>query len=386
MIDIDEIRDPQIQMFGLTGADAVYTFYHDETNNIRKLHIDEQGLNVPELKTFVLGGVVHEGPQRPLDLSSLRQAMRIQSSANEIKLKHVAKGEFLDILKSSKLTTFLQWIADNDLMLHYHELDPLYWSVVDVIDSILPELGNPMLIQYHALLKSDFAEIVRHELPFVVDLFRQYDYPDIAPQSREPFLNELIDLVERNAGLLHEEMNAMMLKGVLQAGRALDELAFIEGFTARKLIEDFSAFYRNRVAVFKNAEHIMDMETEIRDAFEDIQLSCSGEPVTNYRFADSQSESGIQLSDITVGVIGKMHTYLSQTSSEEVDIDRAALTGTALQNAELLRDLIDSSNAANQAFIHHVASLHDLDKLDRFLRYPTGDTLKESSRPKWPAA
>ncbi|MGX1498569.1 hypothetical protein ACSSV1_003620 [Labrenzia sp. MBR-25] len=372
MIDIDEIRDPQIQMLGLTGADVVYTFYHDETNNIRKLHIDEQGLNVPELNTFVLGGIVHEGPQRPLDLSSLRQAMRIQPSANEIKLKHVAKGEFLDILKSSKLTTFLQWIADSDLMLHYHELDPLYWSVVDVIDSILPELGNPMLIQYHALLKSDFAEIVRHELPFVVDLFRRYDYPDIAQQSREPFLNELIDLVERNAGLLNEEMNAMMLKGVLQAGRALDELAFIEGFTARKLIEDFSAFYRNRVAVFKNAEHIMDMETEIRDAFEDVQLSCKGEPVTNFRFADSKSEAGIQLSDITVGVIGKMHTYLSQTSSEEVDIDRAALTGTALQNAELLRDLIDSSNAANQAFLHHVASLHDLDKLDRFLRLSDG--------------
>ena len=49
MIDIDEIRDPQIQMFGLTGADTVYTFYHDETNNIRKLHIDDQGLNVSEL-------------------------------------------------------------------------------------------------------------------------------------------------------------------------------------------------------------------------------------------------------------------------------------------------------------------------------------------------
>lgn len=372
MIDVDEIRNPQIQMFGLTGADTVYTFYHDETNNIRKLHVGEQGLNVPELKTFVLGGVVHEGPQRPLDLSSLRQVMRIQPSAHEIKLKHVAKGEFLDILKSSKLTAFLQWIADNDLMLHYHELDPLYWSVVDVIDSILPELGNSMLIEYHALLKSDFAEIVRHELPFVVDLFRRYDYPDIAPQNREPFLNELIDLVERNAGLLDEGMNAMMLKGVLQAGRSLDELAFIEGFSARKLIEDFSAFYRNRVAVFKNSKHIMDMETEVRDAFEDVQLSCNGEPFTNYLFSDSHSEAGIQLSDIAAGVIGKMHTYLSQTSAEEVDRERAALTGAALENAELLRDLIDNSNAANRAFLHHVASLHDIDKLDRFLRFADG--------------
>ena len=299
MIDIDEIRDPQIQMFGLTGADTVYTFYHDETNNIRKLHIDDQGLNVSELKTFVLGGVVHVGAPRPLDLSSLRQAMSIQPSANEIKLKYVAKGDFLEILNSSKLTTFLQWIADNDLMLHYHELDPLYWSVVDVIDSILLELENPMLMHYGLLLKSDLTKIVRYGLPFVVDLFRRFDYPDLAPQNRELFLGEMIDLVERNAGVLHNAMNAKMLKSVLQAGCDLDELAFIEGFSARKLIEDFSVFYRNRVAVFKNAEHIMDMEPEIRDVFEEVQLSCRGERFINYRFADSQSVPGIQLSDVT---------------------------------------------------------------------------------------
>ncbi len=372
MIDIDEIRDPQIQMFGLTGADTVYTFYHDETNNIRKLHIDERGLNVPELKTFVLGGVVHMGAARPMDLALLRQTMRIQPSANEIKLEYVAKGEFLDILKSSKLTTFLQWIADNDLMVHYHELDPLYWSIVDVIDSILPELRNPMLTHYHSLLKSDLTEIVRYELPFVIDLFRRFDYPDLAPKNREPFLNEMISLVERNAGILNGAMNAQMLKGVLQAGRDLGELVFIEGFFARKLIEDFSTFYRNRVAVFKNAEHVMDMEPEIRDAFEEEQLSCKGERFINYRFADSQSEAGIQVSDVIVGVLGKMHTYLSKTSAQNVENDRVALSGSALKNAELLCDLIDASNAANQAFLHHVASLHDIDKLDRFLRFSDG--------------
>ena len=298
--------------------------------------------------------------------------MSIQPSANEIKLKYVAKGDFLEILNSSKLTTFLQWIADNDLMLHYHELDPLYWSVVDVIDSILLELENPMLMHYGLLLKSDLTKIVRYGLPFVVDLFRRFDYPDLAPQNRELFLGEMIDLVERNAGVLHNAMNAKMLKSVLQAGCDLDELAFIEGFSARKLIEDFSVFYRNRVAVFKNAEHIMDMEPEIRDVFEEVQLSCRGERFINYRFADSQSVPGIQLSDVTVGVLGKMHTYLSQTSAQDVENDRVALSGFGLKNAELLRDLIDTSNAANQAFLHHVASLHDIDKLDRFLRFADG--------------
>ena len=48
MIDIDEIRDAHIRMSGLSKADQPYTFYHDETNNIKKLRLDAQGLNVAE--------------------------------------------------------------------------------------------------------------------------------------------------------------------------------------------------------------------------------------------------------------------------------------------------------------------------------------------------
>ncbi|QNT68367.1 DUF3800 domain-containing protein [Defluviicoccus vanus] len=371
-MDVNEIRDPQIQMFCLSGADNIYTFYHDETNNIRKLHIDDRGLNVAELKVFILGGIAHEGRPRPIDVSTLRQAMRIQDSADELKLKHVAKGEFMDIIDSSKLEIFLQWIANSGFLIHYHELDPLYWSVVDIIDSILFKIGVPSLIPHHALLKSDLAAVIRRELPFAIDLFRRYDYPGLASENRKPFLNELIELVQRNAGILDRTMNAMMLKGILQEGRKLEELSFIEGYPAHKLIEEFSAFYINRIAVFKNSEHIMDLEETIRDAFLKNPLTDAGEPVTNYRFADSKTETGIQLSDVIVGVLGKMHTYLSNTSAEDIEKDRLALSNTALKNTKLLCDLITAPDSANQAFLHHVASLHDIDKLDRFLRFPDG--------------
>ncbi|MDO5757945.1 MAG: hypothetical protein Q4P24_10585 [Rhodobacterales bacterium] len=67
-----------------------------------------------------------------------------------------------------------------------------------------------------------------------------------------------------------------------------------------------------------------------------------------------------------------MHTYFPQASIQDVEDDGVALSGTVLKNAEMLRDLIDGSNAANQVFLHHVASLHDIDKLDRFLRFADG--------------
>ncbi|MBP1290622.1 MULTISPECIES: DUF3800 domain-containing protein [Bradyrhizobium] len=370
-MDIDEFRNSQMRLYGLTKADESYTFYHDETNNIIKLHVGVQGLNVAELKVFVLGGVVHEGAPRAIDIEPLRAAMRVQKSAPEIKLKHVAKGDFLAVLRSAKLTTVLRWIADNGLMIHYHDLDPLYWSIVDIIDSILSELRDPVLIQYHALLKSDLAAVLRSYLAATINLFYRYNYPDLVPEHRKPFLNELVDLLNHSVDVL-SPVNARMLKNVLKAGRSLESLDFIEGYPPHLLIDDFSTFYMGRIAIFKNSAHVLDMEESIRDRFERTPLTSGGKPVTHYRFADSKAEPGIQLSDIVVGVLGKMHTYFTETAAEEIAADRAGLAGTSLQNAELLRDLISASHVANIAFLNHVSSLHDLDKLDLFLRFYDG--------------
>ena len=121
-----------------------------------------------------------------------------------------------------------------------------------------------------------------------------------------------------------------MLKRVLQLGRGLDSLDFIEGYPPNLLIDDFSIFYLNRIAVFKHASHVLDMEESIRDRFLEAPLTSGGEPVTHYRFADSKAEPGIQLADVVVGVVGKMHTYFTETSRDEVAAARASLTGTSL--------------------------------------------------------
>lgn len=370
-MDVDQLRDAGIQLHGLTGADGVYTFYHDETNSIQKLHVKEGRLNIADLKVFVLGGIVHEGDPRPIDIQSLRAAMRIQASATEIKLAHVAKGDFLEVLRSKKLTTFLRWLAESDLMVHYHDLDPLFWSVVDIIDSILPELGDRMLLQHHILLKSDLAAVLRHELATTVYLFHTYGYPGLTPEGRKPFLNDLVELVDRNSALLPAP-NATVLRQVLRAGRALESLDFIEGFPSNLLIDEFSTFYLGRIAMFKHSTHVLDMEEGIRTRLLETPLTSNGKPVTNFRFADSKAEPGIQVSDVVVGVLGKMHSYFTITDRDDVAADRAALTGTSLENANLLRDLISASHTANSAFLNHVASVHDLDKLDLFLRFPDG--------------
>ena len=372
-IDVDEMRRADIELHELEGADRRYTFYHDETNNIRKLHVGAQGLNVAELKVFVLGGVVHEGAPRPIDLAPLRKTLDIQLSAREIKLKHVAKGEFFDVLQSTKLTAFLRWLAESDLLIQYQELDPLFWSIVDIVDSVLASRRDlAHLIPFHLLLKSDLVSLLRTHLPATARLFRAYGYPSLTAEERTPFLNDLLDHIERNAELI-DHFNYMMLRGVIQAGRGLDSLAFIEDNVRHMLIEEFTGSFMHRIILFKNSTHIFDTEESIRERLVATPLVSDGAPFINYRFSDSEHEPGIQVADIVVGLLGKMHSYLLDAKAGEVSAARHSLSGPSLENALLLRDLISKSDDANKAFQHHIASLYDRDKADRFLRFSDGE-------------
>ena len=367
LIDIDEMRDPFIRMHNLTKADEEYVFYHDETNNIKKLRVGSEGFNVAEPSIFVLGGVVHAGAPRQFDIGSLRSEMRIQKSTDELKLKHVAKGDFLELLTSEKLSILLRWISENDLFVHYHALDPLHWSLVDIIDSILSGLNEPRLVEIHLQLKADLVALLRTNVTETTDILYRYNYPDLAPNNRKPFLNDIIAMLEQNYDAL-PEFNAMMLKGMLQAGRDLPSLDFIEGFTPHLTIESFTPFYLTRIATFKYSSHILDMEDSIRDDLETVPLISNGQPIKPYRFADSKSEIGIQISDIVVGLIGKMYSYLAAATRNEVFVARETLDGTSLENAGLLRDLIDASHDENIAFLNHVMGPYEIDKMNVFLR------------------
>lgn len=60
----DEVRAMMIRAHGIRRADDKFAFFYDETNNIRKLTLTEDGTIVPERNNFVLGGVVLEEGRR----------------------------------------------------------------------------------------------------------------------------------------------------------------------------------------------------------------------------------------------------------------------------------------------------------------------------------
>ena len=140
-IDYTSLRESSILLYSYMNPnlnfDTDWIFYYDETNNFKKLHIkDRTDFNVNIENNFVLGGLCHDLSIN-IDESLIFSNIPLQKSAKEVKLKHIANGSFLEILKSTKLTVFMENIIKMPLYIHYQSLNPLYYSLVDIIDSIL---------------------------------------------------------------------------------------------------------------------------------------------------------------------------------------------------------------------------------------------------------
>lgn len=303
ILDVNLLRDPVICLNGLDGVDALYTFYYDETNKIRRLSVAENGFNVVQPQVFVLGGIVHAGPPRDLHLADLRAALRLQQTVKELKFKHVAHGDFLTILGSRKLSTFLEWLEDQDVNLHYLSLDPLYWATVDIIDSIIAD-DVEQLLMLAPQLKDDLFGLLREDREATADFFFRFGYPDLKASQRSRFMSELLDLLERRSGSL-PDFNHYMLKGILQMGARSEVLPFIEDETPHLLIGEFSSFFVHRICLFKNSRHIFDDEEVVKAAIGHRRFVDAGKPLDPYRFARSHDEHGIQISDVVVGLLGR---------------------------------------------------------------------------------
>lgn len=136
-----------LNMFGkqpLYGLDEEYAFFYDETNNIRKFWIRDDGFN-EHPKNFVLGGIVHKKSEPLSELDELIKSLCIQKSAKEIKFNQLATGGYLRVLNSKKIKTLLEWLITKGVFIHYTNFNILYWSLVDIIDSLWIE---PKLCRY----------------------------------------------------------------------------------------------------------------------------------------------------------------------------------------------------------------------------------------------
>jgi len=358
MTDINDIRAPVLAMNNLPNVDGAYTMHYDETNNIRRLHLTPNGLNIRTLQCFVLGGVAHRGTPPSLCFEELRSVLRLQKSTQELKLEHLGKGDFLNLINSQKVEAMLDWLHTQNLFVHFQVLDPLYWSIVDFVDSIIIEDGSAECISMATRFKNDLYAILRDDVDITADLLERYSYPDVGPDRRVAFIAEVRDLLEtRHSRLPH--FNYQMLKGLLQIATRLDALPYLEDETPNVLIDGFGVFYLQRLALFKNATHVLDIERKIETYLSDLDLRDGPVPLCNFSFVNSKDHPWVQVSDAIAGLLGKFFSFVNQTSVNDLSNARAEFTERQKRGFETLGLLIDRSIEECPAFVNYVVSLED---------------------------
>lgn len=165
-----------------------YTLYYDETNNIRSLSLTETGLNHEILDCFVLGGLALEPGAELSDIGTLRAQLRIQPSAPEMKLKHIAQGDYVSCLNSHKMEQFLTWVQAAPAYIHFSNFSVLNWSIVDLIDSLLDHDRFKELTLARDELKNELHALVKPNPLEYFRLLKKFDYPNVVPERIPDFL------------------------------------------------------------------------------------------------------------------------------------------------------------------------------------------------------
>lgn len=364
VLNVNELRAGEVET--LPGVDRSFTIFYDETNNIRKLYLTEDGFNVRKHENFVLGGVaLSEGRAIP-EIEDLRRQLGIQKTASEMKLKHLAKGTFEDMMASEKVGTFLSWLSTNQIFIHYSNINIniLYWALVDIIDAIIMDNRFEAYFPAHKELKNELYRLVSCDMLGFLKLMRARGFPDIAGDRGGEFLAAIEAFLGDHVG---DQSNfpTLMLMSLLRQAKTSEILSF-NGEAQGMIIAGFDKFFIQPICNFKNSRHIFDREVEVERAMAPYCLM-DEERIVDFRFSDSKAEIGIQLADIVVGLLGKYFMFIEDHSLQELLSKKSRFTITQKECLALLRGLIDMSDEACPAFCHRVATMDSDWKASAFL-------------------
>ncbi|CAA0195268.1 DUF3800 domain-containing protein [Tenacibaculum maritimum] len=360
---IQEIRETTKMLARTANFDESYTFYYDETNNLKKFYVRENDFNSSFTANFVLGGLVHKGIAP--DVQGLIESFNLQKTTKEVKFKHIANGNFIDCLKSKKLKLFLQFLNDNDVFVHYSSLNVFYWAIVDIVDSAIVNSEAAMQLDptFANHLKNDLYKLSRLEIDSVIELFYNYEYPNIKSDKVIQFIEDLTSLFDGYIDFPEYHFGLESLRQILKEAKKAESLPFIMEEENFILLKDLSHFYLRPIYLFKNSTHILDNEDSISEIFQDYRILDGDYEIKNYSFVDSQSNPMVQLSDVFVGLIGKFKNYINSNPSTQIQTDLDSLSEIQTTNLKLLISIIDKSENENLGFLHNTDSFEELSKM-----------------------
>ena len=356
-MDVNEYRKICSELSGIPLFDGKYSFYYDETGNVRKFKLTENGVNADEgiSNDFILGGVLFKGDVPPSEIDTLFDELKIKTS--EIKFKTLAGrgADFWTTIRKRPIQQYLKWLESSGLYVHYATLNNMYFSIVDIVDSLF--IAQPQFHfgpEWERSLKASLHRFVVTHLDEILPIFYSYNYPSLAKADIKGFCYDLSDLIQSYGD---EDFYLENFRQLLKANGRKEELLFIEDNTPGLLVEDYSGLRDGRCAFYKDSMHYFDGEAEAESSLENTIFTLNGKKISNYKFLDSKEERLIQISDVWVGLMGRLFFMLDQSSPDIIKSKMESLNETQKECIHIINSLIDRSERLHIALIQNVNSL-----------------------------
>ena len=277
-------------------------FYYDESGNDSCVGITNTGtLNLTNpFSIFVLGGVVADDS---LSCDDLKNVLGL-TGKNEIKSTKILKGTLCKVLDKEVTSKLIHLIDDRKWILHFSIIQPLYFSFVDIIDSI----GfNPV---QHYLLKGALYVVLRSDLDASVRLLRSFGYPNIVARRKDEFVGSIKECVNRYLDNHNNDKQVQNLKLWLSSA-VPEDLPFLSGEKTNEWIENYVQFYLDPIVSYPESVHIFDDNTTIRCKLQTRNLTFKGKSV-EWKMINSDSCAMVQVCDLLASLIRKFIMSLDE--------------------------------------------------------------------------
>lgn len=286
--NIDPLVSMQQELCDMWGINnqTKYVFYYDESNNCRKFWVDDskQQFNTDYTADFVLAGLVKkEEDTVDVSLETFRKPLKLQGNVEEIKFKKLyAKGDFLQCVKEKRLFETLSWIDKSPFYIHYTNVNNLFYTLVEIFDSIVkPDEISEFGYDYFKM-KSVFYHMFKGKADELQILMFKYKYPNIQREDVEAFCNELLFLLGSRKEMKEEEK---FLAGMLARASKSDELVFLHDNDDYIMQENYAEFYVDPIRKYQKSTHIFDEETTVQDIVKK-QIAQGQNMKDNFQFAE----------------------------------------------------------------------------------------------------
>lgn len=365
------VEDTKKSIFELNGIEPFneeMTFFYDESGNCRKFALTESGFNsLDALKgDFVLAGVAYEGKTFDVDIKTLYTALDYKEGQKELKFKHLYhnSSDFLSFIESKRTTGFLDWLNNSGLYVHYTALNNLFYSLVDIVDSLWETHSHG--IMYFGEIKSALYDFVIEHQDEVIDIFIRHTYPDIKDASA--FCNELCGLIRtyNDENEYYPGFFLELFRQMLKTAGKLEKIVFIQDNEPFLLVKEYYIFYLERCAIFSKSTHIFDEEQTVMKQFADIQLVENAVPLSNWQFVESHKNILVQVSDLVAGLLRKLFMFLDSNSINQIHSMALQLDEKQRDNFTTLWYLLTKSDNKTKLLIKNTNTLKNIN--DRMMK------------------